>query len=162
MGRVVGLSWIFCVKRVFVFCLRDLHHLAKTLRTLQKIRSNSTNAYAFCVFSSSHTQIKQTPTKVGVCFMGRVVGFEPTHNGTTIRGLNHLTTPAIYLRRFSASLSISNQVRKSSLYVVAKFNYYFLQLRPVFLALLLSGQIFSLHNFPMHTVRQMQPNTLKK
>ena len=40
MGRVVGLSWIFCVKRVFVFCLRDLHHLAKALRTLQKIRSN--------------------------------------------------------------------------------------------------------------------------
>lgn len=28
-------------------------------------------------------------------FMGREMGFEPTHNGTTIRGLNHLTTPAI-------------------------------------------------------------------
>ena len=34
MGRVVGLSWIFCVKRVYVFCRRDLHHLAKALRTL--------------------------------------------------------------------------------------------------------------------------------
>ena len=29
--------------------------------------------------------------------MGRLVGLEPTHIGTTIRGLNHLTTPAIYL-----------------------------------------------------------------
>ena len=44
MGRVVGLSWIFCVKRVCVFCRRDLHHLAKALRTLQKIRSNPDQA----------------------------------------------------------------------------------------------------------------------
>ena len=29
--------------------------------------------------------------------MGRVVGFEPTHIGTTIRGLNHLTILAISL-----------------------------------------------------------------
>ena len=28
--------------------------------------------------------------------MGRVMGFEPTNIGTTIRGLNHLATPAIY------------------------------------------------------------------
>ena len=27
--------------------------------------------------------------------MGRLVGFEPTHIGTTIRGLNRLTTDAI-------------------------------------------------------------------
>ena len=27
--------------------------------------------------------------------MGRKMGFEPTHIGTTIRGLNHLTTGAI-------------------------------------------------------------------
>ena len=27
--------------------------------------------------------------------MGREMGFEPMHIGTTIRGLNHLTTPAI-------------------------------------------------------------------
>ena len=26
--------------------------------------------------------------------MGRTVGFEPTHNGTTIHGLNRLTMPA--------------------------------------------------------------------
>ena len=40
--------------------------------------------------------------------MGRVVGFEPTHNGTTIRGLNHLTIPAI-----SMSI-ITNQVFSAS------------------------------------------------
>ena len=48
-------------------------------------------------FSPSHTQIKKMITNVIIFFMGRVVGFEPTHNGTTIRGLNHLTTPAICL-----------------------------------------------------------------
>lgn len=46
--------------------------------------------------------------------MGRVVGFEPTHNGTTIRGLNHLTTPAISsLAIYSASPSIPNQNYKA-------------------------------------------------
>ena len=30
-------------------------------------------------------------------YMGRVVGIEPTNTGTTIRGLNHLATPAIIL-----------------------------------------------------------------
>ena len=50
MGRVVGLSWIFCVKRVFVFCLRDLYHLAKTLRTLLTGRSNL--KYKFSPFVS--------------------------------------------------------------------------------------------------------------
>ena len=29
-------------------------------------------------------------------FMGWVMGFEPTHVGTTIRGLNRLATPTIY------------------------------------------------------------------
>ena len=29
--------------------------------------------------------------------MGRVVGVEPTHNGATIRRVNHFTTPAIIL-----------------------------------------------------------------
>ena len=47
-------------------------------------------------FLISTTQIKRPITKVIGLFMGRVVGFEPTHNGTTIRGLNHLTTPAIF------------------------------------------------------------------
>ena len=28
--------------------------------------------------------------------MGRVVGVEPTHNGATIRRVNHFTTPAIF------------------------------------------------------------------
>ena len=38
-------------------------------------------------------KIKKEP--FGSFLVGRVVGFEPTHIGTTIRGLNHLTTPAI-------------------------------------------------------------------
>ena len=59
-------------------------------------------------FSPSQRIIKEMITKVIISFMGRVVGFEPTHNGTTIRGLNHLTKPAI-------SISIlSNKSRKSS------------------------------------------------
>ena len=39
--------------------------------------------------------IKEMITEVIISFMGRVVGFEPTHIGTTIRGLNRLTTSAI-------------------------------------------------------------------
>ena len=30
--------------------------------------------------------------------MGRLMGFEPMYIGTTIRGLNHLTTGAIYIK----------------------------------------------------------------
>jgi len=40
----MGLPWIFCVKRAYVFCRRDLHHLAKAHRTLQKTRSNPDQA----------------------------------------------------------------------------------------------------------------------
>ncbi len=54
MGRVVGLSWIFCVKRVYVFCRRDLHHFAKALRTLQKIRSNHRQTCRPVGFSEFH------------------------------------------------------------------------------------------------------------
>ena len=75
-------------------------------------------------FSPSPHTIKYTITKVIVHFMGRVVGFEPTHNGTTIRGLNHLTTPAI-LRIFSSVPSISNQTLKSRyLYTYNNSGYY--------------------------------------
>ena len=40
---------------------------------------------------------KKKDTKLGSFFikLGRVMGFEPMYIGTTIRGLNHLTTPAI-------------------------------------------------------------------
>ena len=37
--------------------------------------------------------------------MGRLMGFEPMHIGTTIRGLDHLTTGAI----FPTSSSIANK-----------------------------------------------------
>ena len=53
-------------------------------------------------------QIKKTLTKVKVFFMGRKMGFEPTHIGTTIRGLNHLTTSAI-----SYNFILSKTVSKS-------------------------------------------------
>ena len=95
MGRVVGLSWIFCVKRVYVFCRRDLHHFAKALRTLQKIRSNPDQAPLGRVLIQLKTKTKEHMTNAICSLVGRVVGFEPTRNGTTIRGLNHLTKPAI-------------------------------------------------------------------
>ncbi len=41
--------------------------------------------------------------------MGRLMGFEPMHIGTTIRGLNRLTTGAIF-----AISSISNKDFKAS------------------------------------------------
>ena len=65
----------------------------------------------FSRFSPSHTQIKKVLAKAKTFFMGRVVGFEPTHNGTTIRGLNHLTTPAINVLAF---IILSNKYSKSS------------------------------------------------
>ena len=79
MGRVVGLSWIFCIKRVSVFCLRDLYHLAKALHTLQKIRSNHRQTCRSVGFSKTprYNKIKKTVTKVTVFFMGRVVGRSP-------------------------------------------------------------------------------------
>ena len=44
---------------------------------------------------SPYPNIKNT-LQLGVfLIMGRLVGFEPTHIGTTIRGLNRLTTDAI-------------------------------------------------------------------
>ena len=45
--------------------------------------------------------------------MGRLMGFEPMHIGTTIRGLDHLTTGAI----FPTKSSISNKDFKSSISV---------------------------------------------
>ena len=45
--------------------------------------------------------------------MGRAVGFEPTHIGTTIRGLNRLTTPAIL---FCLIIYYSFVTRKSNTY----------------------------------------------
>ena len=43
--------------------------------------------------------------------MGRLMGFEPMHIGTTIRGLDHLTTGAI----FPTSSSISNKDLNASI-----------------------------------------------
>ena len=62
--------------------------------------------------SGSHPyyQIKKTLAKAKVFFMGRIVGFEPTHIGTTIRGLNRLTISAM----FPTNPSIPNQDFKAS------------------------------------------------
>ena len=49
-------------------------------------------------------------------FMGRQVGFEPTHIGTTIRGLNRLTTSAISL----TLVSITNKYFKTSIFTQKK------------------------------------------
>ncbi len=40
--------------------------------------------------------------------MGRLVGFEPTHIGTTIRGLNRLTTDAIRIFILTQKISLSS------------------------------------------------------
>ncbi len=42
--------------------------------------------------------------------MGRLVGFEPTHIGTTIRGLNRLTTDAIFRQPQVYQIKLQNQV----------------------------------------------------
>ena len=44
--------------------------------------------------------IKKHP-KVLILIMGRIVGFEPTHIGTTIRGLDHLTISAMNFNKLS-------------------------------------------------------------
>ena len=54
--------------------------------------------------------------------MGRLMGFEPMHIGTTIRGLNRLTTGAI----IPTVLSIPNQdykARGAELFVLAPCNF---------------------------------------
>lgn len=38
--------------------------------------------------------------------MGRMMGLEPTNTGTTIRGLNHLATPAIFRKKVILSSGI--------------------------------------------------------
>ena len=55
--------------------------------------------------------------------MGRAVGFEPTHIGTTIRGLNRLTMPAIKpfcgkrkKERFSY-VELSDKIKKLSIFL---------------------------------------------
>ena len=61
-----------------VLCTCQLHLFAIRHKCRTEIRSNSTNAYAFCGFSPSHTQIKKTLAKANVFFMGRVVGLFST------------------------------------------------------------------------------------
>ena len=56
-------------------------------------------------YLNSYLLIKKKEPKLLILKMGRIVGFEPTHIGTTIRGLNRLTISAM----FPTILSISNK-----------------------------------------------------
>ncbi len=87
MGRVVGLSWIFCVKRVCVFCRRDLHHLAKATSHTTILnrfarqsalckKSARTQTKLRLVGFSSHTQIKNAPIKGAYFYYGAGDGTE--------------------------------------------------------------------------------------
>ncbi len=51
---------------------------------------------SLCGIAKGSNPMKKRPLDRSL-FMGRVMGFEPTNIGTTIRGLNHLATPAINL-----------------------------------------------------------------
>lgn len=53
--------------------------------------------HCFVKFLSQLTHNKKNLQKMKVLFMGRMMGLEPTNIGTTNRGLNHLTTPAIFV-----------------------------------------------------------------
>ena len=90
------------------FCLSDCITWQKRFSLCHLAFEPNKNA---CAFWGSHSyyQIKKTSTKVKVFFMGRIVGFEPTHIGTTIRGLNRLTISAM---SFTSS-SIANQNYKA-------------------------------------------------
>ena len=65
---------------------------------LHKIRSNPIIMLTHYVGSHPYknkSTFKIESANLYLYFMGRTVGFEPTHIGTTIRGLNHLAMPAI-------------------------------------------------------------------
>ena len=91
MGQAMGLSWIFCVKRVFGFGKIKCYFLPKAFALRKKSARTHIQNFVLCGFLPSHTLIKKQITNVICSFMGRVMGFEPMHIGTTIRGLNHLT-----------------------------------------------------------------------
>ena len=98
MGRVVwdcldlfalNVSSVFASKNEIHRSKIPSHSTHRSLEPRQPLRS--------VVFfkSQKHQIIKYLITLVIRYFMGRVVGFEPTHIGTTIRGLNRLAIPAI-------------------------------------------------------------------
>lgn len=72
-------------------------NLKDTFKALQNVKK--------CVLETSKnddlrtrttlTNTKKDPHSEGLFEMGRMMGFEPTNTGTTIRGLNRLATPAI-------------------------------------------------------------------
>ena len=99
MGRVVGLE--FCSTRADISCASLVVNTALATSAFRSATAYAKSAephlqnFVLCGFSPTCI-IKSPATEVTELFMGRVVGVEPTHIGTTIRGLNHLAIPAIY------------------------------------------------------------------
>ena len=71
-------------------------------------------------FSSSSAH-KKTLLRV-LLYMGRLMGFEPMHIGTTIRGLNRLTTGAIFPTKSSISNKDLNASKKTKIKNKNKFS----------------------------------------
>ena len=81
MGRIMGLSWIFCVKRVYGFSFQKLRFFQrKVLRTLQKIRSNSTKCFRILVASRPHHTLNKKDSNKSHCL------FYGADNGTVLLG----------------------------------------------------------------------------
>ena len=116
MGRMVGLSWISSTlgkfrNRTFGSSLLNFLAIrislaemscvappasASSIRT--EIRRTHCSALPRRVLQPCKLlKIKYSVAKATEYFMGRLMGFEPMHIGTTIRGLNHLATPAIHI-----------------------------------------------------------------
>ena len=76
------------------------------IKALNKLHESSFLFIAFTAFKLSFSllisfcYIKKAP-EGAFLKMGRIVGFEPTHIGTTIRGLDHLTISAMNFNKLS-------------------------------------------------------------
>ena len=91
---------------VIIKALNKLHEISFLFIAFTSFKLSFSLLISFCY-------IKKAP-KGAFLKMGRIVGFEPTHIGTTIRGLNHLTTPAIYPRYFSI---VTQTIFKSRVFI---------------------------------------------
>ena len=67
-------------------------------------------------FQTQH-KIKSPVTYVTGLFMGRMMGFEPTHKGTTILGLNRLTTSAISYLKYKTNIALFQLSEKNYLFL---------------------------------------------
>lgn len=110
MGRVMGIVLNFALGSVsykpryrFSLFLPSLIRVRSTPSRLHPTQNSPDPKYKASPRSGfsipNLCKIKSPATDVTGLFMGRMMGFEPTHKGTTILGLNRLTTSAIsYLK----------------------------------------------------------------